>query len=332
MNELDICEDCHTLIRPDQARERGLVTFRHADIDDCMTAMIAKNEPPEPTVWDRLAGEPDALETIFDALSQAEFWTVDDSADDVRNRKAFRLWEIIQDSTISQSRATPARRSNEMAMQKVAAPNGAKLYTYDTPEEIDGYTPVKVDNGQIVQIPAGATTTPPSGGRWMVVSPFNEEPWGEVVAAQPLPEGFEAIFGPAPIPGGFHGPSYPTNYQQARDLWQQNLDTFTAAGMPPGSDDAKVAAARNEAIFYGMGEPHYYANTHGYQVRFPESQAEDFQADADTFINTGTGQIIVVYQDKLSDRGIIIPVEQMHPLAPPTLTKKQVKLRNAAVS
>lgn len=214
-----------------------------------------------------------------------------------------------------------------MALQIVNAPNGAKMFTYDTADEIPGYSPVRVATGQIVQIPDGD-----AAGRWMVVSPFNPKPWAAAATAAPLPDGFEAIFGPKPNPNSFHGPEYPTNYQRAVATWETDRRTYVGPNMPPNSDDAKVAAARSAAIKYEMGEPAYYENTHGFQVRFPESQAENFQANAVTFINHGTGQIIVIYQDKITNMGIVIPAELMHSMAPQALTQKQIALRSAAAA
>ena len=211
-----------------------------------------------------------------------------------------------------------------MSLQIVSAPNGAKLFTYDTAEEIPGYSPHRLTTGQIVRIPAGET----GGGRWMVVSPFNLEPWGPVAAVAPLPDGFEAIFGPKPNSNNYHGAGYPKNYQQALATWETDLRTYVDDSMPPHSDPAKVAAARSEAIQYEMGEPAYYQNTHGYQVRFPESQAENFQASAQTFINYGAGQIIVAYQNKITNMGIVIDDPPgLHPMAPPVLAQRQNDLR-----
>ena len=223
-------------------------------------------------------------------------------------------------------RATPAEENKKMSLQIVNAPNGAKLYTYDTAEEIPGYSPHRINTGQIVQIPAGGT----GGGRWMVVSPFNLQPWDPVAEVAPLPAGFEAIIGPKPNSNSYHGAGYPKNYQQALVTWETNLKTYVDGSLPPGSNDAKVAAARSEAIKYEMGEPAYYQNTHGHQVRFPESQAENFQANGVTFINTGTGQIIVNYQNKITNMGIVInDPPGLHTLAPPELARRQNDLRKA---
>ena len=109
----------------------------------------------------------------------------------------------------------------KMALQIVNAPNGARMFTYDTAEEIPGHNPARVASGQIVQIPARET----GGGRWMVVSPFNPTPWVAPAAVVPLPEGFQAIFGPKPDPNNFHGQGYPKNYQAAKVTWETNLTT-----------------------------------------------------------------------------------------------------------
>ena len=78
-----------------------------------------------------------------------------------------------------------------------------------------------------------------------------------------------------------------------------------------------------------MGESAYYQNNNGFKVRFPDSQDPDFEAPFDGFVNIGTGQIIVSYQNRLTNQGIIIPANKMHPLAPPVLRKRQDELREA---
>ena len=79
-----------------------------------------------------------------------------------------------------------------------------------------------------------------------------------------------------------------------------------------------------------MGEPAYYENNNGFKVRFPDSQEPAFEAPFDGFVNTGTGQIIVSYQNRLTNDGIVIPADKMHPMAPPVLLKRQDKLREEA--
>ena len=112
--------------------------------------------------------------------------------------------------------------------------------------------------------------------------------------------------------------------------WENNLKTYVGPGMPDNADPAKVEAANNEAVKYDMGEPAYYENNHGVKVRFPDSQEPHFEAPFDGLVNTATGQIIVNYQNRLTNDGIVIPANKMHPLAPPVLLKRQDELREEA--
>ena len=51
---------------------------------------------------------------------------------------------------------------------------------------------------------------------------------------------------------------------------------------------------------------------------------------ADGFVNTATGQIIVSYQNRLTNDGVIIPENKIHPLgASGVLGKRQFDLRRA---
>jgi len=212
-----------------------------------------------------------------------------------------------------------------MSFTILYSPNKAKMFTYDTAEEIPGYNPARVTSGQFVKIPDWAT----GGGRWMVVSPVNQTPWDEV-PVHVLPDGFERIFGPRPNSNNFHGKGYPRNFQVAVVTWETDLRTYIGNFLPPVDvSTEQLAALHAEAIRYEMGEPAYYQNKYGYQVRFPESQAENFQANAEAWLGTGCGQIIVGYQNKITNMGIIIPEELMHPMAPPVLRQRQDKLRAA---
>ena len=145
-----------------------------------------------------------------------------------------------------------------------------------------------------------------------------------------LPDGFEAIFGPRPHSSQFRGGNAARDFQVATVTWENNLRTYVGPGMPDDADSAKVETANNEAVKYEMGEPAYYENNNGVKVRFPDSQDPDSEAPFDGFVNIGTGQIIVSYQNRLTNQGIIIPANKMHPMAPPVLLKRQDELREAA--
>ena len=188
--------------------------------------------------------------------------------------------------------------------------------------------------GPFEQVPAGFATAEIGSleGKWWRVTPFNPTPWAVLSPPPPpvLPDGFEAIFGPRPHSSQFRGGNAARDFQVATVTWENNLRTYVGAGMPDDADSAKVEAANNEAVKYEMGEPAYYENNNGFKVRFPDSQDPDFEAPFDGFVNIGTGQIIVSYQNRLTNQGIIIPANKMHPMAPPVLLKRQDELREAA--
>ena len=188
--------------------------------------------------------------------------------------------------------------------------------------------------GPFEQVPAGFATSEIGSreGKWWRVTPFNPTPWAVLSPPPPpvLPDGFEAIFGPRPHSSQFRGGNAARDFQVATVTWENNLRTYVGPGMPDDADSAKVEAANNEAVKYEMGEPAYYENNNGFKVRFPDSQDPDFEAPFDGFVNIGTGQIIVSYQNRLTNQGIIIPANKMHPMAPPVLLKRQDELREAA--
>jgi hypothetical protein len=167
------------------------------------------------------------------------------------------------------------------------------------------------------------------GGLWWRVTPFNPTPWAALSPpAEPVyPPGFIDTFGPPPDSNNYHYPGGKTQFQVDTNLWRQNLSQYEGDGSPPAEfDPIKVELANAEAVEYEMGEGAFYSNQYGNQVRFPDSDDPAFQARASAYVNH-TGQVIVMYQNRLTNQGIVIPATKMHPLAPPVLLKRQDELR-----
>jgi len=171
--------------------------------------------------------------------------------------------------------------------------------------------------GPFVQVPAGFVTAEIGSleGLWWRVSPFNATPWAVLapVEAVPLPDGFEAIFGPRPHSSQFRGGNAANDFQIATVTWESNLNSYVSASMPANADAARMNAANDEAVKYDMGEPAYYENKYGFRVRFPDSQDPDFEATFDGFVISGTGQIISAYQNRLTNAEVLIPLDKLHP-------------------
>ena len=221
---------------------------------------------------------------------------------------------------------------NELVNRQAVKLNGRTIgFVFDDVPDMQKKPP---GPGPFVQVPAGFATAEIGSleGQWWRVTPFNATPWAVLSPPPPpvLPDGFEAIFGPRPHSSQFRGGNAARDFQVATVTWENNLRTYVGPGMPDDANAAKVEAANNEAEKYDMGDPAYYQNNNGFKVRFPDSQDPDFEAPFEGFVNIGTGQIIVSYQNRLTNQGIIIPANKMHPMAPPVLLKRQDELREAA--
>ena len=222
--------------------------------------------------------------------------------------------------------------ANELVNRQAVKLNGRTIgFVFDDVPDMQKKPP---GPGPFVQVPAGLATAEIGSleGKWWRVTPFNPTPWAVLSPPPPpvLPDGFEAIFGPRPHSSQFRGGNAARDFQVATVTWENNLRTYVGPGMPDDANAAKVEAANNDAVKFDMGEPAYYQNNNGFKVRFPDSQDPDFEAPFDGFVNIGTGQIIVSYQNRLTNQGIVIPANKMHPLAPPVLLKRQDELRKAA--
>lgn len=98
--------------------------------------------------------------------------------------------------------AAGLEESKTMALHVYEANNRTLTY-YDTAEEIPGYNPANPK--QVQQVPAGH---PPMSGHYMVVSPFNPEPWAikEAAPFSHLSEAWIMVY----ASGGYQGRE---NYQ-----------------------------------------------------------------------------------------------------------------------
>lgn len=164
------------------------------------------------------------------------------------------------------------------------------------------------------------------GAQWWLVNPFTTaEPWKLAAPTakptdEPLPAGFVEIFGRRPKGGDFLATSNPSLlYRIARSQWEQDLRHFVRAGLPEWADQSQYDAAANVFRRWGMGAPHFYAGRYGWMVRFPGSEARDFEAAAWTAIYA-THQVVAQYQLELIERGI--PPKQQHPFVPPHVWPK----------
>ena len=194
------------------------------------------------------------------------------------------------------------------------------VYSYSTPTEIPGFNPYQLTLGRVKEIQHG-----PAMGRWMSVqwaSPtYLFEALPEVPPLEVLPKGFEDIFGVRPVSeGDSHA------FQRLTAQWENNLVTFVRSGPPADTEHPEAAEA--EAIKYKLGPHAPYENIYGFQVRFPSSQVVNFQADYEAFTDF-TGQVIVLYQNRLTNRSLPIPADLMHPLCPPVLLARASKVRKA---
>ncbi len=224
---------------------------------------------------------------------------------------------------------------NELVNRQAVKLNGKTIgFVFDDVPDIQKKPP---GPGPFERVPSEQFSTPEIGslkGKWWRVTPFNSAPWAVLSPPPPevLPVGFEKIFGSRPHSSNFHGELQSKDFRVATVTWENNLKTYVGPNIPDDADPVKMGLAAVESVKYEMGEPAYYENNNGYKVRFPDSQEPNFEAPFDGFVNTGTGQIIVLYQNRLTNDGIIIPVDKMHPMgAQGELGKRQLKLRRDKV-
>jgi hypothetical protein len=163
------------------------------------------------------------------------------------------------------------------------------------------------------------------GGEWWLVNPFaSGTPWltqSQLVLEQPLPEGFEEIFGPRPKASDYSGPQSAGIYFQAVLVdWQQNLRFFKRAGVPEWASEESITLAGDTFASWGMGRPRYYEGRYGWSARFIDSEIPEFESGARAALQN-THLLVAQYQLALLDRGIV--PERRHPFVPPHVWPKE---------
>lgn len=160
---------------------------------------------------------------------------------------------------------------------------------------------------------------PEYGGEWWMVNPFaTPEPWltqSQPVRRDPLPEGFEELFGPRPEASSFRSTPNPSQYfRMALVNWEQELRYFQKPGPP---DWASEDALRNAAAIFEaweMGSPRYYLGRYGWAVRFRDSALPDFDAEARAALES-THLLVARFQMAMLEHGLM-PARK-HPFVPP---------------
>lgn len=154
------------------------------------------------------------------------------------------------------------------------------------------------------------------GGKWWHVSPFTgEEPWVRFqtpIEEPDYPEGFLAIFGPRPEPKS------PEDRLLAVE-WDQELQHFKQAGLPPDSDKfphSNLANATAAFEAWGMGAPKFYEGRYGWRAAFPDGPLRWYDVDALGAV-AATHLVIAQYQVRLVSEGMT--PKQRHPFVPPQI-------------
>jgi hypothetical protein len=131
---------------------------------------------------------------------------------------------------------------------------------------------------------------PESGGDWWFVNPFTgPTPWLALDAAkaprtaaleaEPIPIGFQEVFGARPQPSDFANRS---QYGPTLARWEQDMTYFQQSGIPDGFDETQLEAAATEFEAWGLGRPAFYEGRYGWRVRFPDSQLPTFETTPET--------------------------------------------------
>ena len=189
--------------------------------------------------------------------------------------------------------------------------------------------------GPFEQVPAGYST-PEIGsleGLWWRVTNFNPNPWKRLAAPEPVvfPEGFIETFGAAPVSDDYHYPGGKTQWQVDLVLWEQNLRQYDTIGgeTPEGFSAAEVEVANEKTEEYDLGIASFFGNQYGVRARYPDCSTPSFGTSAKAAIRH-TGHVIAMQQMRATNKGIIIPVDKMHPRHSPNTLKAQDELRKAA--
>ena len=181
--------------------------------------------------------------------------------------------------------------------------------------------------GTIPEGEKNITHTQGPDGFWYRVSPFgSREPWRRFSPPPALPDGFVELFGPRPLAHQFRGERY--GFQIAMAQWQNNLATYEGLSLPADLDVEQWDRSAANAEHYGYGEPVCFENNYGHQVGFPDSVWSDVRVTLEEFLLSEAW--ITNHQWRRTNDGEIIPVDEIHAKAPPTLQHAQFELRRAA--
>ena len=202
-------------------------------------------------------------------------------------------------------------------------------------KDVSEYSKKPPGPGPFQRVPAGYST-PEIGSLeslWWRVTPFNLEPWKVLAASYPIvfPEGFIETFGSMPVSDDYHYPGGKTQWQADLVLWEQNLRQYDTIGgeVPEGFTAVQVEVADAETERYDLGVVSFYKNQYGVRARYPECSTPSFETSSTAAI-IHTGYVITMQQIKATNKGIIIPVDKMHPLHSSNTLKVQDELRKAA--
>lgn len=157
------------------------------------------------------------------------------------------------------------------------------------------------------------------GGEWWMVNPFaSPEPWltqSQPVRSEPLPEGFEELFGPRPLASSFRATPNPSLYfRLALVKWEQDLKYFQRAGEPDWADPEALENASAVFEAWGMGRPRYYLGRYGWTARFRDSPLPEFESDARAALES-SHLLVARFQMAMLEEGLT-PARK-HPFVPP---------------
>lgn len=172
------------------------------------------------------------------------------------------------------------------------------------------------------QHPVGPYRQAPAeyGGEWWYVNPFTGlTPWVTWVTEAPkkqpkLPAGFEEIFGPRPNSNDFHGAPNPARaFQDAVNLWEQDLKHFKQAGRPEWVSGNQFDEAAAIFAAWGLGPLKLYEGRYGWMARFPGSKIKNFETSVWEAINY-PHLVVPRYQMQLAGNGV--ELGERHPFLP----------------
>lgn len=170
-----------------------------------------------------------------------------------------------------------------------------------------------------------AATVTCTDGRVIGLTPFNQYTKKEVLCGEaaapkpvkPLVSGdFVKIFGPEPQAKDFK--NYRV-FQQARDLWHQDLRGFKGVGVPEGvsAEDLKGASDVFEA--WGLGECFSYQGRFGWFVRCPSAEWVPGIEFPFAGVLASPHNAVASYQETAVNLGVFVPKNKRHPFVSPNV-------------